>query len=268
MTTSVCAECAAEIPAASQLCPECGFPARGGTTSCPECLNPVQLSGDACPECGFPLEELRSVAGTVKDGGAAASPVGGGAVPFSAVTLPEAAEAGGEVTNQVLRAQIDSLNLLTAAIGTLMANSSQGTMKELMASISSFVESAENNNQEMLSDLITDIGKFVESSEKIKEDMVASMREQNLITASSLQEIVTSFSHELRGATSALQEAQKSSAAELNALLQQVRAAASDKGEAAGGREGSPYLLYICAAIAVFTILNFFVTAYVVRLVK
>ena len=98
--------------------------------------------------------------------------------------------------------------------------------------------------------------------------MINKMMEQNLMTTSSMQELVTSFSGELRNATLGIQEAQKTALAEMNGVAQQVKAAAAMKVEAIGNSEGSPYVLYICAIIAVFTILNFFVTAYVFRLVK
>jgi hypothetical protein len=120
----------------------------------------------------------------------------------------------------------------------------------------------------MLSDLITNIGRFVESSEKIKDDMVNTLKEQNLSTTSAMQEIVNSFSSEVRAAAVGIQQAQKTALDEMNGVAKQVKTAALISSENSGVSEGSPYVLYICAILTVFTILNFFVTAYVVRLVK
>lgn len=271
MTTTVCVECNSEIPAACVLCPECGFPAETGKVSCPECLNPVLLSLDACPECGFPLEELRhshaaaveKPAETAIDDQAAATPSDPGEK-----RVVKTLDAGQDLTNQVLQAQIESFNELSAVIGKMIDNSSSGAISELVVSIRKFVNSAENTNNDMLCDLITNIGRFVEGSEKIKDDMVNSMKEQNLITASTMQEIVTSFSSEVKNAAAGMQEAQKAALAEMNGVAQQVKAAALVKADSGGNSAGSSYVLYICAILTVFTMLNLFVTVYVLRLVK
>jgi len=249
MSTTVCVECNSEVPAASELCPECGFPVRPGTTSCPECLHPVLVSLDACPECGFPMEELRIAqdAAYVPRQHAGTAPAGH----------------GGDVSNQVLQAQMESFNALAAVIAKMVDNGGSDSTRELVASLRQFVDSAENSNNEMLSDLITDIGRFVDSSEKIKDDMVNAMKEQNLVAVNSMQEIVNSFATEVRSAAG-LQDAQRGAIAELNDAVRQAQSAPAS----AGSSKGSPYLVYLCAVMAVFTILNFFFTAYVIRLVK
>jgi hypothetical protein len=268
MTTTVCVECNSEIPSDSEFCPECGFPAEPGKASCPECLNPVLLSLDACPECGFPLDELRQThasaaaeAAVPGDESAPAGPVG--ANREAAVATAFAPD--GDLTNQVLQAQIASLNDLTEMIGKLVDNNNNSAINELVASIGTFVNSAENTNNDMLSDLITNIGRFIDSSEKIKDDMLSSMKEQNLITISSMQEVVNTFSSEVKLAAAGMKDAQKSALAEMNGVVQQVKTAAVKKSE--GGSDNS-YVLYICGILLFFTMMNFLVTAYVVKLVK
>lgn len=270
MTITVCIECNSEIPAACVLCPECGFPAHSSEASCPECLNPVLLSLDACPECGFPLEELRNAHAAeaaaqppAKDQAVAAQGARAKKLVFVA-----AADGDPDLATQVLQAQIESLDELTAVIGQMAENSSSAAINELVVSIRKFVNSAENTNNDMLSDLITNIGRFVESSEKIKDDMIDSMKEQSLFTTSAMQEIVTSFSGEVRTAAAGMQEAQKAALAEMNGVAQQVKAAAAQKAQSGGESGASPYVVYVAAILMVFTVLNFFVTAYVFRLVK
>lgn len=274
MTTTLCIECHCEIPADSELCPECGFPARPGLVNCPECLHPVLLALDACPECGFPLSEVREAQATAASlqGGPSVdrpdAPAFSRSIPVASGSVPGPTDAPHSVSDQVLRSQIESLNLLTAAIGGMMENSNSAAINELVVSIRNFVNTSENTNNDMLSDLITNIARFVENSEKIKDDMLNGMKEQSLLTTSAVQEIVTSFSNELRTAATGMQEAQQATLAEMNGVSQQIKTAALTQAEEAGGSEGSPYLLYICAVLIVFSILNFFVTAYVVRLVK
>ena len=276
MTTTVCVECSSEIPAASELCPECGFPAKADLVNCPECQNPTPLSLDACPECGYPLEELRLSRPPAAVEPAPAPELPAAAKPTAAspeelpgkVSTAAAATVGQDLSNQVLQAQIESLHELTCAIDKLVESNSSSAINELVSSLRNFVNSAENTNNDMLSDLITNIGRFVESSEKIKDDMLNSMKEQSLLTASTMQEIVTSFSGELRSAATGIQDAQQATLAEMNGVAQQIKTAALVQAEGIGKTEGSPYLLYICAIFAVFSILNFFITAWVVRLVK
>ena len=270
MTTSVCVECTSEIPADSEFCPECGFPAEPGKSCCPECLNPVLLSLDACPECGFPLDELRQTHASASDG-PEGSPE---ATALSAQALDNREfaiqtnqfSADVDLTNHVLQAQIASLNDLTEMIGKLVDNSNQTSINELVSSLSNFVNSAESTNNDMLSDLITNIGRFVDSSEKIKEDMLSSMKEQNLITISSMQEVVNTFSSEVKAAATGMKDVQKSALAEMNGVAQQVKAAAQQK--SSGGGSDNSYVLYICGILLFFTMMNFLVTAYVVKLVK
>lgn len=272
MSTTVCVECTSEVPADADFCPECGFLAHSDHTSCPECLNPVLLALDACPECGFPLDELRQERAAAQQAAAKAgdsgSPAKAAAGGRAASVGPgpgrggQGADAAEGVANEVLQAQIESFNELTVVIGKMVDNSSGAAINELMVNIRNFLNSAENTNNDMLSDLITNIGRFVEGSEKIKDDMLNSMKEQNLIALSSMQEIVTSFSKEAKTAAAGLQEAQKAAIAEMNGVSQQLKA------KAAREAGGPPYILYLCAVLTIFSILNFFVTAYVVRLVK
>ncbi len=266
MTTTACVECNSELSADAGFCPECGFPAEADTANCPECLHLVDINLQACPECGCPLEELRLAHGIAPAGAASSRALG---TAERRGKIIDAVPAGDDFASQVLHAQVESLNELTDAIGQLIENSNSTAIKELVASLGNFVNSAENTNNDMLSDLITNIGKFVESSEKIKDDMVNSMREQNLIATSAMQEIVTSFSEQLKTASAGIQEAQKATLAEMSGVVQQVKAAASIRAEeSAGGSDGSPYVLYLCVVMVIFTIVNFCVTAYVVRLVK
>lgn len=292
MSTTVCVECSSEVPAASEFCPECGFFVHSGVTSCPECLRPVLLSLDACPECGFPLEELRrtlAASGEQEPGAAVLAKVAAAqrepAVvtsdstnsPVSAVppagpapdTVEREPHAGLEVVTRVLRAQMESFDEMTVVLGKLAESSDKGAIDALVASIRQFVDTAENTNNDMLSDLITNIGRFVDGSEKIKDDMLAGMTQQNLLTTGAMQEIVTSFSDEVKSAAAGMQEAKRAIQEAQEATLAELHLVGSLVKESAGrAANGSPYILYICAILAFFTILNFFVTAYVVRLVR
>ena len=254
MTTTVCAECTSEIYGDSEFCPECGFPAKPGYVSCPECQNPVLLSLDACPECGLPLEELRQSHDSQVQNGTARSESAGASNETHAVRQPRATTGGDldgdeEYTNQVLQAQIEALGDLTAIIGKMIDNDGKG---------------GQGGSNDMLSDLITNIGMFVESSEKIKDDMLNSMKEQNLITISAMKEIAGSFTGEVKSAA----EAQKVAAAEMNALAQQVKAAVTKKQDEPAAKADNSYLLYVGVLMLFFTMMNFLVTAYVVKLVK
>lgn len=261
MTTTVCAECNSEIPDDNDLCPECGFPLvelPGGSTV--SALEPA-----ATPELATLLEAAAALPPEPVAEEAAATPPAQSGYQQEMIVLKRI-NAGEDLTNQVLQAQIESLNSLNSAVGQLIDNSNATAINQLVVSLGNFVNSAENTNNDMLSDLITNIGRFVDSSEKIKDDMLNGLKEQNLTTISSMQEVVTSFSGEVSAAADGMKEAQKNAVAEMNGIAQQVQAAMSKKPPRISSENS--YVLYMCAILLFFTLSNFLVAVYLVRLVK
>jgi soluble cytochrome b562 len=266
MTTNVCIECNSEIPAASELCPQCGHPAEPGqaaTVTSPEpaapeisiaAASPAETAEDA--PASAPVQAAQPVAATAAEAPAA---------PKKKATS-EKTQAGDTGVDQLMRDQMEAFNKLAAAVDGMIEDNNNGNIKALVASISNFVNSAENTNNDMLSDLITNIGRFVDSSERIKDEMLSGIKEQNLTAISSIQETAGSFSAELKAAATEIKEAQKGSVAEMNGILQQVKATVSKR--SAGGGSDNPYVFYICVIMLFFTVINFFVAAYVLKLVK
>jgi soluble cytochrome b562 len=270
MTTNVCIECNSEIPAASELCPQCGHPAEPGqaaTVTSPEPAAPeISIAAASPAETAEDAETAPAPAPVQAAQPAAAPAAEAPAAARKKKASPEKTKAGDTGVDQLLRDQMEAFNKLAAAVDGMIEENNDGNIKALVASIANFVNSAENTNNDMLSDLITNIGRFVDSSERIKDEMLNGIKEQNLTAISSMQEMAGSFSAELKAAATEIKEAQKGSVAEMNGIVQQVKAAVSKR--SAGGGSDNPYVFYICVIMLFFTVINFFVAAYVLRLVK
>ncbi|MBJ6727426.1 zinc ribbon domain-containing protein [Geomesophilobacter sediminis] len=175
-------------------------------------------------------------------------------------------DTGDDLTEPVLKAQIDSLNQLTDAIAKLIETGGSRASEELAVRINELVTGAEAGKNEMLTDLIASIGNFVETSEKIKDEMLTDLKEQSLTAVSTIQQVAESFASETQAAAEGIKEAQKGAIAEINNLAQQIKAAAAR--EAAPKSDFGEYLFYICLVVLFFTAMNIVATAYVVKLVR
>lgn len=276
MSNVICVECNSEVPAGSELCPECGFPLEKSPDAvpCPECGNMVLFTEGVCPECGLPRElldappeelaaeeEIEETQDPLEE--QAAEPA-----PMPAVVVRRI-ETDGDLTDEVLKVQIEAFNEFSLAIARLVEQGGTGALKEMTARMASESAAAKN---ELLSDLINSIGKFVESSENIKNETLATLKEQNELTLNGMQEIVAKFGGEVQSATQGIKEAEKSAVAELNNLAQQVKASAviAKEGAEAAGKGGGmgEYVLYICLVLVLFSSLNIIFTAYVVKLLR
>lgn len=95
--------------------------------------------------------------------------------------------------------------------------------------------------------------------------------EQNRETLSKSQELALTIVSEINAATGALKEANSTSAAELSNSIKQIAAkpaSTAPEADAAAPNNTNEYILYLCVGMLVFTILNFFITIYAVKLIK
>lgn len=304
MSLIVCLECNAEVPDSSENCPECGFPFDSLTpVECPECKNLVVFSSDLCPSCGFPYEKLKQQIneGTVAHGVPAAEAGDGdekaGAeiaaaqdqdqdqdqepseplpeVPQQAEAQPAApvvnSGAGSNnpidneyivnsIINYITEVKVDIINKPIKAFVQILTELDKSN-KELHTTLLQQGESAAAGIQEQALAIVSEIARLT--------------TEQNREALTKSQEIAVTIVSEINAAASTLKEANSAATADLSNTMKEIAAkpaaataAATSETSTESKDNNSEYILYLCIGMLVFTMLNFFITIYAVKLMK
>jgi hypothetical protein len=210
----------------------------------------VVFSSDACPECGFPRELLNeNIEPSTADGDSVTSsvpteddrqPSTDAPQPSNSLSPADPPEMADNSTTEVSNTGIDQINKsLTTQIDTL-------------------------NN------IVANMSAIAEHSEKTHADLIIKQKEQNLMTLSGMQEILTNFNNEFKAETKIIREANSSATTEINSITNQAKEQIQKYAAKISYKSGNiiDYTFFICLAALIFSLINLFITVYVVRLIK
>jgi len=258
MSEAKCEKCFIDLPQGVEFCPECGYPTPHlQPVTCPECQNLVVFSLDACPVCGLSYDDL------------------GKRLAAEASVALHSAESIDIVSSEIGPGEVSDVTPaegLTdeASVTTEMRAADEPVLHEMLAN--------EITNAGMLSTILDRIAAMqneiaLTTAHTVMEKLVASghangrsadSNEEMAVTK--IQEIVSGLSGEISSAVSEIKEANSVAVKELAAAAKQ--SATANPESAKPPAEQNQLLLYLCLVLVVFSILNLFITAYVVRLIN
>jgi len=296
MASVKCTECGSDVSDSAPECPECGFPFDSLLpVECPQCKNLVVFSTDICPECGYLNEESggRVAAGFSDDaiGGESresADDVPGALPEVDAEDVPqvfdapESEAASGaliqEETASLLRAMRDScnnpsdddyiINVIASHISAVKSDFVNNPMKAFVQILTE-LDKSNKENQAVVQLGFDALGGAQEGMLAKVAEITQATTEQSQENLSKSQELALTIVSEI----TALKEVQKAAVDDLSNRITQLAAQpaiASVKAEegAPSANDTSDYVLYLCMAMLLFTVLNFFITIYAVKLLK
>lgn len=251
MATIVCAGCKAEIPETAEFCAECGYIVKSrAPEKCPECSSMVVFTSDACPECGFPRELL-------------------GETPEPAGNSDEN-ENEPVATTEELQQEYETCQPATETPVT--GSSGNVTSDDVEISNAKIAEISEllHAQIESLNNLFTIISSVTGNYEKANTELINKLKEQNLLTLSGMQEVLSKFTAEFSKDSKILEQANATSTEEVKSIAAQAKDQLLKFASKISYKAGNTidYTFYICGAMLIFTLVNLFVTAYIVRLIK
>jgi hypothetical protein len=250
MTTIICEECKAEVPEASEYCPECGFPFENRQSmTCPVCLKQVVFVADSCSECGYTLVREESDVTAVSD----------------SVSLEESDAVEGAVAQVSPREEAVSP---TQDVPPVAADDGATETAGEPAEQELRITAADHDK---FGEYVREVDRQLSAlAEAMKETLGESEgRQRNALL--NIQEAITALSRELDYTATAMKEANSATVAEISAAIKQAAVtAAPPKAQEPPAKSGEmvDYVFYACIAMLFFTILNLFVTVYAVRLIK
>jgi RNA polymerase subunit RPABC4/transcription elongation factor Spt4 len=220
------------------------------STICINCNNEIPDDSASCPECGSPAEPQDSIS----------CPECSKLVVFSADACPECGF---------------PRELLTAGLESVPFDTSDGqSHPEIKDAAESPVGDSEphpsDNEGQRLDSMVATIATLMQASEKAHEELINKMKEQNLMAVSGIQELLSTFSNEMKAESEKMNAAHVSASAEITAMTKQAKEQIQQVASKISLKSGNiaDYTLYICAAVLMFSLINLFVTAYIVRMIK
>lgn len=251
MANIVCSGCKAEIPETAEFCAECGYIVKSPPlTECPECSAMVVFTSDACPECGFPRELL----GTESESPATALD---NEIEPAVITLEIKPQ------QESFQQAVDTpVTVLPDAAASFNAETSNAGVAEISALLNTQIESLNN--------LLTIITSVTGNYEKANSELINRLKEQNLLTLSGMQELLSKFNAEFNNDSRMIKETSKASSEEIRTVAEQAKEQIQKFASKISYKAGNTidYTFFICAAMLLFSMINLFVTAYIVRLIK
>lgn len=248
MGNIVCTVCKADIPDRSLICPECGSSIANITvTRCPECLNPIALHEEICSECGFNLA-MTSEATESSDASAE-------------ISLIENTDEGYIADNaeQQMAGITSAINVEPLGAGI---TASSAATEQIHLDLQTQIESLNN--------IVQGINEISVNSGKSFEDMLNKLKEQNLMALSGFQEIISNFRNEMKIEINSIKEATAATAKEINMTADKTKEQMKEIAAKSTIKAGNviDYTLYISIAALLFSMVNLFITAYILRLIK
>jgi len=296
LSNITCVECNAEVPESSENCPECGFPFDSLTpAACQQCGKLVVFSSDLCPECGFPNETLqrgRAVAAgenpgadtisddTISDGpasdnapkaqteGAVAGPSGQEVpVPAADTEPPELQPPNPDLDPASAESDLSDIDYIVNSIIRYIAEVKVDIVNKPIKAFLQILTELDNSNKQLQTTLAEQsqqtLSGVQETALSIVDEISKMSIQQNKESLGKSQELALTIVSEI----AALKEASKAAAAESSKQAPAPTASVIQENKAAPN-DNIEYILYLCIMMAVFTLLNFFITIYAVKLIK
>lgn len=251
MANIICNMCKMEIPDSVEICPDCGSSIAPITEiKCPECSNLVNFSEEACPECGFPRELLKEPSET-------------------ALKTPEL-ETPVIVNTEELNTSQESEQIFSATPSVNEIENTNKSIDEVMGADVNQMNSALKAQVDALNVIVDGISSMSENSRNTVEELTNKLKEQNLMTLSGFQEILSTFKSELKAELNVIKEANSAAATEITNTTSSAKDRIKEFASKISIKSGNiiDYTLYISIAALLFSMINLFIAAYIVRLIK